>query len=117
MSNYAQLALPEAWRPLFHALEAAGWQLQEVLPEPPAWAARPLLCYQHADRPDWGLRYLSLIAEPHFCGNRHQQAHFTIVAVSTALPDSRDAAEEHAMALLGDWRMRLDSWISEWALP
>ena len=51
MSNYAQLALPEAWRPLFQALEEEGWQLQEVLPEAPAWASRPILCYQHADQP------------------------------------------------------------------
>jgi hypothetical protein len=114
MSNYAQLALPEAWRPLFLALEEAGWQLQEVLPEVPAWASRPILCYQHADHPERGPRYLSLIAEPHFCGNRRQQAHFTIVAMSTELPQGRDAAEEHAMALLGDWEVRLGEWIRGW---
>lgn len=114
MSNYAQLALPEAWRPVFHALEEAGWELQEVLPDPPAWASRPILCYQHADYPERGPRYLSLIAEPHFCGNRHQQAHFTILAMSTMPPDSRDAAEDHVMALLGDWQVRLGEWVRGW---
>lgn len=114
MSNYAQLALPEAWRPVFHALAEAGWELHEVLPDPPAWASRPILCYQHADYPERGPRYLSLIAEPHFCGNRHQQAHFTILAMSTTRPDSRDAAEDHVMALLGDWQVRLGEWIRAW---
>jgi hypothetical protein len=72
--------------------------------------------YLNTQRPELGARYLSLIAEPHFCGNRRQQAHFTILAVCAALPDSRDAAEDHAMALLGDWEIKLPTWIQGWAL-
>ena len=116
MATYPQLALPEAWKPLFQALDDAGWELQEAHPAPSDWTARPILCYEAPSRPWLAARYLSFIVEPLYCGNSLQEAGFTVVTMSATLPQTRSEAEACCLSLVADWEDRLPVWIHEFTI-
>ena len=109
MATYPELKLPNAWKPLFKEIDAAGWQLEEALPGEP-WTDKPLLVFgDHAGR----RRYLAFLNEPVWCGNIRQPSGLTIAALSKHLPTNRAEAEMHTLPLSGDWEDQLSPWLQE----
>ncbi|MEM7040382.1 MAG: hypothetical protein AAF570_25675 [Bacteroidota bacterium] len=108
---YPQLDLPESWKPLFRALDGAGWELHDAHAPSENFCDRPVLVYENRQMPEFGARYLAFLEEPIWCGNTAQPRGFTIAAFSTARPENRDTAEQHCLPLTQQWQAELPDFV------
>lgn len=109
MITYPELGLPLAWKPLFKALADAGWELEAALGPQPALECRNVLQFSGHGQSC----FLCLLDEPEWCGNNLQSGGLTIVGLSRSLPADRETAEQHALALTGDWESEVDAFVAD----
>ena len=107
MVSFPQLKLPQAWKPLFKALDGIGWHLKESFGPQTDWSCSHLLSFVHES----GLPvrcYLSFLEGAEWCGDNFNNNAMTIAAFSFDFPKSRAAAEILCFPLIGDWESDLN---------
>lgn len=112
MLAFPDLALPEAWKPLFRTLDNLGWELIEAHGPQADWHCRELLCFAHQS----GLPikcFLSFLEEPEWCGNNFNGHAMTIAAIAWTQPHSRALAEVHCLPMTGEWESELEEFAQE----
>jgi hypothetical protein len=111
MISYPELGFPSAWKPLFQAMAAAGWDLEAALGPQAEWECVQVLRFICGSQ----ICYLSLFQESEWCGNAYQAAGLTVVGLSAEFPEDRAAAEEYSLVLTGDWGKEALSFVADFS--
>ena len=114
MLSYPEIKLPEATRPFFRQLHARSWTLAATHLSAAKWSLFPVLEYHNPAEPDLGRRFISMVIEPHWCGNSPQQnAGIRVLCASNTFPGSRSEAEKLTLPVLCNWENELEPfWIA-----
>lgn len=107
MITYPELGLPEAWKPVFQAMDGHGWELLHAHGGCMDWGCRQRLEFGRG----WERCFLVWLNEPDMCGNNLQQWGLTVVGICPDLPRDWDAAEAHILMLTGGWEDELDEFL------
>jgi hypothetical protein len=110
MITYPELQIPQAWRPIFQALEAQDWELHSKVDLPEDSAFSLILRFVHAFFPDRQC-YLSFWNEAEWCGNNLQSNALRVIGLGRSLPSKPSESEENSIVLTGDWEFQLTDWI------
>ena len=108
MSNYMELGLPEAWKPLMRAMADAGWELAKVIDGSNMAGCRHLLEFSESG----ATCYLSFWNEPEWCGNHLQGLGLTVAALTRNLPRNRESADDNGLLLTGGWASELLTFVA-----
>ena len=108
-----ELQLPEAWKPVFRALDDHGWVPREQIDILPDWTDLPILQLTNESQK---VCYLSFFREPLWCGNAYQSGGLSIAGLSWEFPRERPLAEVHSLLLATDWENGLETWIRGFSL-
>ncbi len=108
MSNFVDLKIPQAWKPLLKAIADADWEFRQPITQPLDWDCLHILEFaRHEDR-----CYLLFWEEGEWCGNNFHRNALIVAGLATTLGVDRPTVEAHSLPLTGNWIEEVNEYVS-----
>jgi hypothetical protein len=111
LATYPALQTPEAWKPIFRAMERHGWELASGAMPVEGWDCLLMLRFERGTEHC----FLSFWEEADWCGNHYQGHALTVLGIHHEAPQRLAEAETESLVLQGYWEWDLEEMIARFS--